>query len=131
MYYFYYSEREPKCFQGDIVVLEETHLTYTTLVKLFSPTFQTWHYSLLDVSKTIGFGFHKGTSFTLETSLVDDCGRYIFIKGTLGNLPCTLANIYAPNRDQAEFLSPMLSNLKDFAHGCIILSGDSILLWNP
>lgn len=39
------------------------------------------------------------------------------------NIQCTPA-IYAPNHDQATFLSDTLHKLKVFAQGCIILAGD-------
>lgn len=70
--------------------------------------------------KRLTLDFTEGLLF----SLVDSYGRYLFLKGNLGNMPCTLANIYAPNQDQAGFLSISLNILKDFAQGCIILKGD-------
>lgn len=118
--------RELKRLRGDIVFLQETHLTHTTPVKLYAHHYPTWYYSLSDVTKAKGvaIGFRTGSSFTLEDTLVDPFGRFIFLKGSLGNLPCTLANVYASNQGQASFLTSTLSKPRDFSHGCIVLAGD-------
>lgn len=57
--------RELKHMQGDIIFLQETHLTHTTSVKLFAHHYPTWHYSLSDVSKAKGvaIGFPERNSF--------------------------------------------------------------------
>lgn len=102
------------------------HLTHTTAVKLFSSNYPLWYYRLSNISKEKGVasGFRRGTSFTYESAQIYVYGRYIFQKSSLGNLPCTLANIYAPNHDQAGFIASTLTKLKDFTHGCIIFVGD-------
>lgn len=43
--------RELGRLRGDIVLLQETHLTHTTSLKLFSPQYPIWYYSLSDVHK--------------------------------------------------------------------------------
>lgn len=125
--------RELKRLQGDINFLQETHLTHTTAVRHFSPSFPNWYYSLSDVSKGKGvaIGFYRGASFTYDYAQIDPRGRFIFLNGSLGNFPCTLANMYAPNNDQVGFIAATLTKLKDFAHGCIVLAGDFNALLEP
>lgn len=92
-----------------------------------------WYYGLSDIPKAKGvaIGFWKGTAFILVDTLVDPFGRFIFLKDSLGNLQCTLANFYAPNQGQAMFLTATLNKLKEFAHGCIVLARDFIIPLEP
>lgn len=95
-------------------------------VKLYAHDYPTWHYSLSDVSKAKGvaIGFRRGTLFSVDDFLADPFGRFLFLKGSLGDLPCTLANLYAPNQGQADFIAATLTKLKEFARGCVIMGGD-------
>lgn len=72
----------------------------------------------------MAFGFQRGSSFILEDTLSDPSGRFLFLKGSLGNISCTFANFHAPNQGQGSFLSATLLKLWDFASGCIVLAGD-------
>lgn len=69
-------------------------------------------------------GFRRGTAFLLDTMLCDPAGRFLFLRGSLGSMPCTLVTLYAPNHDQAGFIVITLKKLREFARGCILLSGD-------
>lgn len=95
-------------------------------MKLFSKRYPTWYYSLSDIHKAKGvaIGLSCNTAFKLDKMLRDPMGRFLFLKGSLGSMPCTLANLYAPNRDQAGFLTTTLKKLRDFAQGCVLLAGD-------
>lgn len=72
----------------------------------------------------MAIGFRRDTSFALESMLSDSAGRFLFLRGSLGGMPCTLATLYAPNRNQAGFIATTLKRLKDFARRCILLAGD-------
>lgn len=115
--------RELGRLREDIVFLQETHLAHTTSVKQFSPQFPMWYYSPSDVHKGVAIGFHRGSAFTLKSTLSDPLGCFLFLKGCLSNMPCTLATLYTPNRDQAGFEASTLTKQRDFACGCI-LAGD-------
>lgn len=107
---------------------------HTTSVKLFSHQFPTWYYSLADVHKVkeVAIGFRRGTSFILDSMVSDPLGRYLFLRGSLGGgMPCTLATLYSPNRDQASFIDSTLTKLTDFAQGCVLLAGDFNLPIDP
>lgn len=56
--------------------------------------------------------------------LSDPMGRFLFLRGSLGCTPCTLATLYAPNHDQASYIAATLSKLRDFTRGCILLAED-------
>lgn len=118
--------RELDRLRGDIVFLQETHLTHTTSVKLFSPQYPVWYYSLSEIHKAKGvaIGFRGGVSFKMESMLSDPTGRFLFLRGNPGGMLCTLAILYAPNRDQASFIASTLKKLRNFARSCVILAGD-------
>lgn len=72
-----------------IAFIQETHLTRSTSVNV-------------------------GVSFQLNEMLADDCGRFLFLKGYIGNTQWTLANVYCPNYNQPTFMSHILTKLTDF-----------------
>lgn len=69
-------------------------------------------------------GFRRGTSFTLDSMESHPLGQFLFLTGNLGSMPCTLATLYAPNRDQVSFIAATFKKLTDFTHGCVLLAGD-------
>lgn len=90
--------RELKQASGSIAFLQETHLTHTTPVRLSSPHFPKWYYSLSDTNKAKGvaIGFSGNVSFQFKEMMSDTHGRFLFLRGSIGNTQCTLANIYRP-----------------------------------
>lgn len=70
----------------------------------------------------------KGVSILLSSkfpwkhqdSIIDQAGRYIFLKG----LQVTLATVYAPNDHQDTFLKGILDKLLEFKEGQLIFGGD-------
>lgn len=125
--------RELKKTTCSIAFLQETHLTHTTPVKLTSSHFPQWYYSLSDTNKAKGvaIGFCRNVSFRLSDMLADDHGRFLFLKGFIGNTQCTLANVYCPNQNQSTFLSQTLTKLSNFAKGLTILAGDINMPLDP
>nr|ACO51975.1 LINE-1 reverse transcriptase homolog [Aquarana catesbeiana] len=125
--------RELKQATCSIAFLQETHLTHTTSVKLTSPNSPQWYYSLSDTNKAKGvaIGFCRNAPFRLSEMLADDHGRFLFLRGFIGNTQCTLANIYCPNHNQPTFLSHILTKLSHFAKGLTILAGDINMPLDP
>lgn len=84
-----------KCF-----FLQETHLSHESNIKLWSNKFPTWYYghTFTKRARGVAIGFVKGVQFKLEERLQDPEGRFLFLKGILGEIECTLANIYAPDK---------------------------------
>lgn len=54
-----------------------------------------WLYgdSITKKAKGVAIGMARDTQFTLRERLVDPEGRFLFLKGKLYNIECTLANI--------------------------------------
>lgn len=61
----------------------------------------------------------------------DPGGRFLFIRGILGEIECTLANIYAPNKNPIRFLKDTLEKLMDFRKGELIVMGDLNMCLEP
>lgn len=97
--------REIKQLSGDVVFLQETHISHETNVKLNLKDFPKWFYgdSTTKQTKGVAIGFARGVRFTLER-LVDPDGRYLFLRGRLNEVDCTLANIYCPNKNPRKYL---------------------------
>lgn len=55
----------------------------------------------------------------------------MFLKGTLHNKPITLANIYAPNKQQVTFFRETLQSLTEFYSGVLVVGGDFNVALNP
>lgn len=75
-------------------------------------------------SRGVATGFGKTMMFVEVGRLDDPEGRYLFIKGKLFNMMCTIANIYAPNRDPDNFLKKVLKKLEAFKEGKLMIAGD-------
>ncbi|CAH2319410.1 Hypothetical predicted protein [Pelobates cultripes] len=57
-------------------------------------------------------------------SMLDGQGRFLYVKGTITGMLYTFANIYLPNKRQAQFLRKALNKLSDFSEGTLVLGGD-------
>lgn len=67
--------------------------------------------------------FSAKVRFALEDSLSDG-GRYLFLKGKIGDRRFTYANIYSPNAKHAAFIQVVCDRLQRFQAGMLILGGD-------
>lgn len=61
----------------------------------------------------VAIGFAKGVRFTLEDRMSDAEGRFIFLKGKIGEMACTMVNIYAPNRLPIKYFNDILSKITE------------------
>lgn len=59
-----------------------------------------------------------------QAVLTDPGGRYMFLRGLIGDDPLTLASIYAPNEHQDTFITGTLDKLWEFTAGQLILGRD-------
>lgn len=98
--------REINQFTAEVVFLQETHFSHETNLKLNSKDFPKWLYGDFTTkrAKEVAIGFAIGVRFTLEERLVDPEGRYLFLKGRLCDVDCTLASIYCPNKNPIKYL---------------------------
>lgn len=56
--------------------------------------------------------------------MADPEGRFLFIRGKLFNMVCTIANIYSLNKDPDKFLKGTLKKLDAFKEGKLIIACD-------
>lgn len=92
-----------------VTLLQETHFRSDSIPKLTYKYYPTHFLAPNQVAKSKGVSIllHKDLDFSLSDSLTDPEGRYIFIKGLIGDSPVTFANIYAPK------YSPTILHLQD------------------
>lgn len=74
-------------------------------------------------TKGVAILLSKDSNFSVSDQLVDPEGRYLFLKGTLGQ-QATLVNVYFPNTAHISFCQRIMDELKWFSAGMIILGGD-------
>lgn len=112
--------------KADIAFIQETHFktgTLQCLKKLFFPI--AYHATNpKNKSKGVSILLAGRVPWTYRDSRVDPEGRYVFIKGPIGDFLITLATIYAPNDRQDTFIHATLSLLMDFTEGHLIVGGD-------
>lgn len=113
--------------------MQETHIAQETNIKLYSKDFPIWLYgdSSTRRAKEVAIGFTKMTRFVLIDRLTDVEGRYLFLKGRLGDRTLTLANVYCPNKNPIRYLKQVLGSLMDFKTGEVILAGDFNFCMDP
>lgn len=63
--------------------------------------------------------------------MTDPEGCFLFLKGKLNGVDCTLANIYSPNINPGRFLLGILSKLEGFKRGRAIIAGDFNICLEP
>lgn len=80
-----------------------------------SRDFPLWYYrdTVTKRPRGVAIGFASGIRFVLEDRLTDPEGRFLFLKGKLGDEEYTLANVYAPNKNPMKYLKGILAKLGD------------------
>uniref|UniRef100_A0A8C5PT54 Reverse transcriptase domain-containing protein n=1 Tax=Leptobrachium leishanense TaxID=445787 RepID=A0A8C5PT54_9ANUR len=111
---------------GEIVFLQETHFRADVAPSLNSRYYSQNFYSNYGASKARGVAIllARHIPFTVIQQQQDANGRFLFVKGTLGNQKITLANIYLPNRGQCAEFRSILTKLDRFREGLVICGGD-------
>lgn len=109
-----------------IAFIQETHFRSDNIPKLGNRHYPTVFHASNVTSKTKGVTILISKACPLQISEIkqDANGRYIFLKGTLYNKPITLANLYAPNKQQVSFFRETLQLLTEFYSGILIVGGD-------
>lgn len=125
--------KELKRYEADVVFLQETHISHESNVKLSSRDFPVWFYgdTVTNRARGVAIGFANGTRFALEDRVTDPEGRFLFLKGKLGDEEYTLANIYAPNKRPMKYPKSILAKLRDFRRGHTIMMGDLDFCMTP
>lgn len=111
---------------ADIIFLQETHFREGSL-----PTLQNKFYPVVYHSRYIE-AKSRGVSILISAKLqwshidvkLDGEGRFLFLKGRIGEVKVTLANLYVPNTHQDAFIKRHLDLLSHFSEGQLIIGGD-------
>lgn len=109
-----------------LAFIQETHFKGGSLPILKNKLFPTVYHSTFGTVKS------RGVSILISRSVPWKCvdvktdleGRYLFLRGDIGGVEVTLANIYAPNSQQDHFITKTLDILEEFTRGQLILGGD-------
>lgn len=124
---------ELRSLKAEVVLLQETHLYLGKSKRIATSEFPYWIYgdSPIRGAKGVAIGFAKGVGFTIEERVIDPEGRFLFIRGSLKGMECSLANIYCPNNNQARFLVGILAKFETFKRGRAIIAGDFNICLEP
>lgn len=94
----------------EIGFLQETHLKNQHHNRLRCKLVGHIFHSKFNVkSRGTAIIIKRAVPFTASTIISDPQGRYIIVTGNLYNYPVTLANIYAPNVDDEQFIQSFFS----------------------
>ncbi|CAH2301598.1 Hypothetical predicted protein, partial [Pelobates cultripes] len=118
--------RELRALGVSIAFFQETHFHAPQAPKFSNKHYPNGHFAHNPSTKSKGVAilFSANTQFHLEAEVRDTEGRYLFIKGKIGNSTLTFANLYLPNKGQKPFLASALRTLEEFGEGTIIIGGD-------
>ncbi|CAH2275783.1 Hypothetical predicted protein [Pelobates cultripes] len=118
--------REIRALKISIAFFQETHFLATKAPKFSDKYFPTGYYAHNPSTKSKGVAilFSADTQFRLEAEEKDREGRYLFLKGHIGDAQITLVNLYLPNKGQKSFLASALRKLEAFSAGTVIIGGD-------
>lgn len=112
--------------RADIVLLQEMHFRENNL-----PILKNRHYPMAfhsnyteDKSRGVTILISARVPWSLIDSQTDKEGRFLFLKGQIGDRKVTLANLYAPNDRQDAFLKRQIGRLMQFSKGHLIVGGD-------
>lgn len=115
-----------RCLRANIVLLQETHFRenkFPILKNRFYPTVYHSTYSEAK-SRRVSILISANLPWSLVEVLTDPLGRFLFLKGQIGGVRVTIANLYAPNCQQDTFIKKHLPTLRKFAKGQLIVGGD-------
>lgn len=112
--------------QADVAFIQETHFRDNKLPILKNRFYPVTYHSTnnLAKSKDVSILLSSRLPWSCQNILVDQAGRYIFIKELIGEVKVTFASIYAPNECQDFFLSRPIDLLMEISEGQLILGGD-------
>lgn len=109
----------------DIVCLQETYLKEGKLLQQAS-TFYPLQYMSPGTSKSRGVAvlISDKVNFVPNGVETDQEGHYVFVKGTFNSEALTIASVYIPNSGQVGFFKEILTKLKTFQEGVLVMGID-------
>lgn len=90
--------------KSDVAFIQETHFRNDKLPILKNRSFPTVYHSTNQSAKSRGVSILLSgrVPWSFIDLIMDPGGRFLFVKGLIGDVRVTLANMYAPN-DHQEF----------------------------
>ncbi len=116
----------------DVVFLQETHLRLKDQCRLQTRwTSHIFHSNFDSRSRGVAILINKTVHFSIDNVISDMNGRYVIVKGKISQTPVVLANVYAPNFDNAHFAQDLLSKLPALNTHLLIFGGDLNCVIDP
>ncbi len=116
----------------DVVFLQETHLRLKDQCRLQTRwTSHIFHSNFDSRSRGVAILINKTVHFSIDNVISDMNGRYVIVKGKIPQTPVVLANVYAPNFDNAHFAQDLLSKLPALNTHLLIFGGDLNCVIDP
>lgn len=102
--------------KADVVMLQETHFRESNLLLLKNRYFPTTYHSQYTEAKSRGVSilFSARVPWKPLDVRTDKEGRFLFLKGMIGDRKVTFANLYTPNTQQDVFLKRRLDNFQRY-----------------
>lgn len=114
-----------KLHKADIIFLQETHLKLSDHTRLRRPWVgQVFHSSFNTKARGTAILISNKLQLIPENIIPDHNGRFIIVSGRLFHLPVTLVCVYAPNFDDDNFMSTLLSLIPNMDTHYLIFGGD-------
>lgn len=121
-----------KGLNANFAFLQETHLRTSDHFRIRKDWVgQLFHSNFHHKSRGAAILVNKSTPFIASDVITDPKGRYVIVTGKLFSTPLVLANLYAPNWDDTNFISTFLSAIPNLDSHSLILGGDFNLVMSP
>ena len=118
--------------KGDILFLQETHLTQEEHKKLGRiANAQIYSSSYTSSRRGVATIIKNHVPFQQTKTIVDKEGRFVLVLGKIENVEITLINIYYPPDEKAQFMNEMIDLIVTQGKGMVIIGGDLNLVLNP
>ena len=107
--------------QGDILLLQETHLTKEQHTKLENlTTSHVFSSSYSSARRGVAIIIKKHLPFKLKKLIEDKDGRYVLVIGEIEQMELTILNVYNPPEMGPELISKLITLLATEAKGMTI-----------
>ena len=127
-YFFHYFHK----IKADIVFLQEVHSTREIAQYWSSQWGSKIYFSHGSAnSKGVAILCKKTLNYEIHNLCNDDNGRFMILYCTINNHKVLLANVYAPNDDDPQFISAFVKEVTKFTPEYHIIGGDFNLVLDP
>uniref|UniRef100_A0A8C5PM05 Reverse transcriptase domain-containing protein n=1 Tax=Leptobrachium leishanense TaxID=445787 RepID=A0A8C5PM05_9ANUR len=125
--------RDLRAARVSVAFLQETHFRAGSSPTLGDVNYPMGFFSNFSHSKARGVAIliSKEVPFVVDTTLTDEGGRYLFVRGSIFDTVYTFVSIYLPNKKQHSCLLRILRTLESFQQGTTIIAGDFNVALEP